>query len=104
MSNKNFKSIDEQIELLSSRGLSIEDFEKAKKFLMHNNYYRISGYTLTLRKNDVFSKNATIQNVIDIYSFDHECILRSLAVTDAFDGGHSAELNGRPEITQNSLS
>ena len=31
-----------------------------------------SGYSLTLRKNDVFSKSATFQNIIDIYQFDHE--------------------------------
>lgn len=72
MSDKNFKSIDEQLEILRSRGLSIKDDKEAKEFLLHNNYYRISGYSLTLRKNDVFSKNATFQNIIDIYDFDHE--------------------------------
>ncbi len=72
MAEKVFKSIDEQVSILRSRGLLIEDDEKAKRFLLHNNYYRISGYSLTLRKNDVFSKNATFQNVIDIYDFDHE--------------------------------
>lgn len=39
---------------------------------MRNNYYRISGYSLTLRNHDVFSKTATFQNIIDIYCFDHE--------------------------------
>lgn len=72
MVEKIFKSIDEQLEILRSRGLSIEDNEKAKDFLLCNNYYRISGYSLTLRKNNVFSKNATFQNIIDIYDFDHE--------------------------------
>ena len=72
MSDKNFKSIDEQLEILRSRGLSIKDDKEAKEFLLHNNYYRISGYSLTMRKNDVFSKNATFQNIIDIYDFDHE--------------------------------
>lgn len=72
MSDKNFKSIDEQLEILRSHGLSIKDDKEAKEFLLHNNYYRISGYSLTLRKNDVFSKNATFQNIIDIYDFDHE--------------------------------
>lgn len=72
MSDKEFKTIDEQLEILRSRGLSIKDDGKAKDFLLHNNYYRISGYSLTLRKNDVFSKNASFQNIIDIYDFDHE--------------------------------
>lgn len=72
MADKGFKSIAEQLEILRSRGLIILDDEKAKDFLLHNNYYRISGYSLTLRKNDVFSKNATFQNIVDIYDFDHE--------------------------------
>ena len=72
MVNKDFKTIDEQLEILRSRGLSITDDAKAKDFLLHNNYYRISGYSLTLRKNDIFSKTASFQNIVDIYNFDHE--------------------------------
>ena len=59
--------MEQQLEILRSRGLSITDDAKAKDFLLHNNYY-----SLTLRKNDVFSKSATFQNIIDIYQFDHE--------------------------------
>ena len=72
MADKGFKSIDEQIEILRSRGLAIEDEDKAKDFLLRNNYYHVSGYSLTLRKNDVFAKSATFQNIEDIYNFDHE--------------------------------
>ena len=72
MSTKEFKSIDEQIEILQSRGLTIDDSEYAKKFLYRNNYYRISGYSLTLRNHDKFSHTARFQNIIDIYEFDHE--------------------------------
>ena len=51
MSNeKEFKTIEEQLDILKSRGLTVEDEAKAKKFLINNNYYRI----------------------IDIYNFDHE--------------------------------
>lgn len=72
MAEKDFKTIDEQIDILESRGLKIEDKNKAKMFLKRNNYYRISGYSLTLRDHDVFSPMATFQNIIDIYEFDHE--------------------------------
>ena len=72
MASKDFKTIDEQLELLRSRGLTIENETNAKNFLLKNNYYRISGYSLTLRKNDVFTKSATFQNIEDIYNFDHE--------------------------------
>ncbi len=72
MANKGFKTIDEQIEILRKRGLDIPDEAQARDFLLHNNYYRISGYSLTLRSHDVFNKNASFQNIIDIYWFDHE--------------------------------
>ena len=60
MADKGFKTIEEQLEILRSRGLTISDELEAKKFLHHNNYYRISGYSLTLRKNDVFSETVTL--------------------------------------------
>ena len=72
MEEKKFKTIDEQLEILKSRGLIIEDESIAKEFLLYNNYYRVSGYSLTLRKNDIFYESTTFQNIIDIYNFDHE--------------------------------
>lgn len=72
MADKEFKTIDEQIELLRSRGLTINDEAEAKDFLLRHNYYRVSGYSLTLRKDDVFAESATFQNIEDIYNFDHE--------------------------------
>lgn len=72
MPDKKFKTIDEQIAILEERGLSIPDTKTASSFLLRNNYYRISGYSLTLRNHDTFAKSATFQNIIDIYEFDHE--------------------------------
>ena len=72
MAQKDFKALDEQIAILKARGLNIPDEVAAKHFLYKNNYYRVSGYSLTLRTHDVFAKSATFQNIIDIYNFDHE--------------------------------
>ena len=72
MSSKGFKTIDEQLDLLESRGLNISDIQKAYDFLYRNNYYRVSGYSLTLRSHDVFSPSASFQNIIEIYEFDYE--------------------------------
>ena len=47
MSDKEFKTLDEQIAILKSRGLKISDEEQAISFLRRNNYYRVSGYSLT---------------------------------------------------------
>ena len=67
MQQKEFKSIEEQLTILKSRGLNIIDEEDFKNFLLNNNYYRISGYTLSLRKNDVFNKNITSSSVIEFH-------------------------------------
>ena len=45
MADKDFKTIDEQIELLRSRDLSIEEEVEAKDFLLRNNYCRVSGWS-----------------------------------------------------------
>lgn len=71
MADKSFTTIEQQIAILKSRGLSIPDEEKAKEFLIRNNYYRVSGYSLTLRSHDVFYPSTNFQNIIDIYEFDH---------------------------------
>lgn len=72
MADKEFKTIEEQLAILESRGLKIPDKDVAGDFLHRNNYYRVSGYSLTLRSHDVFSSSASFQNIIDIYEFDHD--------------------------------
>ena len=56
MTEKDFKSIDEQIAILRGRGLTIIDEARAKQFLLRNNYYRISGYSLHLERTIAFHK------------------------------------------------
>lgn len=42
---KEFKTIDQQIEILLDRGLIIDDINKAKEYLLTQNYYNIiNGY------------------------------------------------------------
>lgn len=76
--NKPPLSIDEMIELLSSRGMVFHDTEKAKTFLSQVNYYKLSGYWTYFQ--DKATNNFKIplffENVIDIYRFDSK--LRSL--------------------------
>lgn len=72
MSTKPFLSIDGQIELLKSRELKIgsKEYDQACEFFLDNNYYRISGYSLTLRNNDVFSEKASLDALMQIYNAD----------------------------------
>ena len=67
---KPFRTIHEQIGVLRNRGLIIKNEETAEQTLKQINYYRLSGYTLTLRKNDVFYNNITFDDVLELYDFD----------------------------------
>ena len=69
---KDFRSIDEQINILITRGLIINDKKIAEKYLSTINYYRLSAYTLTLRKDDKFYNDVKFEDVLEIYFFDME--------------------------------
>lgn len=69
---KPFKTVEEQIALLTDRGLIVDDIEAAKNIFLTFNYYRISAYTLTLRNNDIFYQDVHLNDVMQIYNFDME--------------------------------
>ena len=62
---------DQQIELLKSRGLLIENPQDARYFLEEINYYRFSAYCLPFElKRHQFKENTTFNNIADLYKFD----------------------------------
>lgn len=77
---KDFKTIEEQIELLKNRNLTFEDEIKAKEILINNNYYNvINGYKqLFLNKSDEdnFIDGTTFEEIYALYDFDRK--LRSI--------------------------
>ena len=75
MSNKESRSIQEQIDLLKHRGMIIEDEEFAHLHLSHISYYRLKGYWWDMQKdkeNHVFQTGSCFEDVIARYSFDKE--------------------------------
>ncbi|WP_265503408.1 Abi family protein [Mycoplasma mycoides] len=81
--SKEFKTFEEQIEILKSRGLIIKDEQKAIEILKQENYYNIvNGYKdLFLKKilndkEDVFIENTTFDELYSLFLFDRE--LRSI--------------------------
>lgn len=70
---KLFKSLDEQISILSSKGLIIEDEEQAKEILLRENYFFINGYRILLM-NSYADKNfiigSTFRELHGIFLFD----------------------------------
>lgn len=85
--DKPFLTIEQQIALLKKRKLNIPEnqIEDTKNFLLNNNYYRVSGYTLTLRKNDEFYPNASFDNIRQIYQFDKRLRHSILSLTEEIE-------------------
>jgi len=66
-------TIDEQIELLVSRGLDVPNKEKAKNFLKSVNYYRFSGYCLPFeRTRHDFVERVKFEDIVNLYEFDSQ--------------------------------
>ncbi len=73
MKEKIFKTLDEQIEILESKGLIVEDVDYAKEILFRENYFFISGYRhLFMRHNDKdrFIKGTTFDELYGMFVFD----------------------------------
>ena len=69
---KQHKSIEEQIDLLKSRGLIIEDEKAAAEVLERINYYRLSGYLFGYKNNgsEQYVEGTSFNELIRIYEFD----------------------------------
>mgnify|MGYP000351638434 CR=1 FL=1 len=70
---KDFKSIDEQIDILRSRNLKFSNEEKAKELLRDCQYYRIMAYRypFVLPENkDIFRDNVDFNDIWNLYIFD----------------------------------
>lgn len=72
--SKPFKTLDEQIEILKTRGLTIGDEEKAKNTLLFTNYYNvINCYSKFFQQSsDVYISGTTFIDVMSVYHFDKE--------------------------------
>lgn len=73
MKAKEFKTLSEQIEILKSRGLVINDVDKAEELLLRENYFFINGYRhifLKSSKGDEFIKGTTFEELYAVFQFD----------------------------------
>ena len=75
---KSFCTYEQQLQILKRRGLSIADDTLALQWLREKNYYRLSAYSLTLRRKnpstgeDEFLKDSSFSTIIDLYQFDEQ--------------------------------
>lgn len=80
---KPFKTVDEEVQILKSRGLHIPNLDDAKKKLLNNNYYTvINGYKHPFLKKDnssskeEFKEGTSFDEIFALYEFD--CQFRAL--------------------------
>lgn len=74
-SSKVFKTLDEQIDILRSKGLIIQDEERAKNILLRENYFFVSGYRHLFMKsyNDgKFIQGTTFEELYATFVFDRQ--------------------------------
>ncbi len=63
-------TLEEQIEILISRNLIIDDKQEAIDILNRVNYYRLSAYMLTLKNGDRFKDGTRFSDIYNLYEFD----------------------------------
>lgn len=72
---KTFKTIDEQINILKSKGLEIDDIDYAKDVLLRENYFFISGYRhlfLKSSKDRMFIPGSEFKEIYALFNFDRQ--------------------------------
>ena len=73
MRTKTFKTLEEQIDILKSKGLIINDYEETKAILFRENYFFVNGYRHLLmdpEKDNRFVEGATFEELYAIFLFD----------------------------------
>lgn len=70
-------TFQEQVDLLKTRGLIINDSEKALQNISRINYYRLSSYFVPFQINrNLFKPETSIEEIFELYKFDKK--IRSL--------------------------
>lgn len=73
MRNKEFKTLDEQVEILRNKGLIINDVDKTENLLLRENYFFISGYRhlfMENKKESKFVQGTTFEELYSVFQFD----------------------------------
>ena len=92
-------TVDEQVELLRSRGLVIEDRQAAAHWLRMVGYYRLSGYWYPYRerrpdsllrpgqptREDHFVDGTTFEQITELYDFDRRLKLLALEAVERIE-------------------
>lgn len=72
MAAKVFKTIEEQIQILISKGLTVEDYDKASEILLRENYFFLNGYRspFLITGTKRFVEGSTFEELYSLFKFD----------------------------------
>ena len=85
MGNKIFKNLDEQVEILKQKNLTINDVDYAKEVLLRENYFFLNGYRYPFIKsldNKVYIDGVTFEELYSLFLFDRK--LRNVVFKNIF--------------------
>lgn len=71
--NKEFKKLDEQVEILKNKGLTVSNPEYAKEVLLRENYFFLNGYRHLFMKsatNKTYIEGTTFEELYSLFLFD----------------------------------
>lgn len=79
-------TFEEQLRILKTRGLIIDDYDLCLSFIKRVNYYKFSAYLLPFKcyDNDYIS-GTTFEKIINIYEFDRKCRLLILKIIEEIE-------------------
>ncbi len=75
MKTKTFKTLDEQIDILTNKGLTIEDITYTKEMLLRENYFFLSGYRhlfLDPSNHRSYIEGTTFKELYAMFTFDRQ--------------------------------
>ncbi len=71
MNKKEFRNLDEQVNIMVNKGLKVNDIDKAKDILFRENYFFINGYrSLFYTKDRKFINGTTFEELYSLFLFD----------------------------------
>jgi abortive infection bacteriophage resistance protein len=72
---KEFRNLNEQVDILLGRGLVIKNIDRTKNYLLSNNYYNIiNGYSVYFKENgqENYIEGTTFDEITHLYFFENE--------------------------------
>ena len=68
---KQFKNLDEQVEIFKHKGMTINDEKYTKQILLRENYFFLNGYRHLFMKDDrTFLEGTTFEEMYSLFLFD----------------------------------